>query len=72
MTSTLQQEASRKLAFGQRTMQVAQRLLRAGLDHLYADGLHDAVPRSAAHETRRGPSGAAYVPAAQAAALGAR
>ncbi|MEI2641611.1 MAG: hypothetical protein V9G10_04580 [Candidatus Nanopelagicales bacterium] len=55
MTSTLQQEASRKLRWGgQRTMRVRAGALRARLHHLHAYRLHDAVgDRRSARPARR-------------------
>ena len=65
MTSTLQQEASRKLGFGaKQTMSTAQRLYEAGwITYMRTDGL-DMAPEavSAARETISERYGAAYLP----------
>ena len=67
MTSTLQQEASRKLGFGAReTMSLAQRLYEAGLiTYMRTDGI-DMAPEAveAAREEIRGRFGGEYVPGA--------
>ena len=48
MTSTLQQEAGRKLRFRRAARDAGRPApLRAGVDHLHADGLDDAVRRGA-------------------------
>ncbi|MGR3514048.1 MAG: type I DNA topoisomerase [Paracoccaceae bacterium] len=66
MTSTLQQEASRKFGFGARqTMQVAQRLYEAGhITYMRTDGI-DMAPEavSAARESIKDRYDASYVPA---------
>ena len=65
MTSTLQQEASRKFGFGARqTMQVAQRLYEAGhITYMRTDGI-DMAPEAvtAARDAIRDRYGDAYVP----------
>jgi len=65
MTSTLQQEASRKFGFGARqTMSTAQRLYEAGLiTYMRTDGI-DMAPEAvmAARDTVKGRYGAEYVP----------
>ena len=65
MTSTLQQEASRKLGFGaKQTMSTAQRLYEAGwITYMRTDGL-DMAPEavSAARETISARYGGAYLP----------
>ncbi len=65
MTSTLQQEASRKFGFGARqTMQVAQRLYEAGhITYMRTDGI-DMAPEAvmAARDAIKNRYGAAYVP----------
>ncbi len=65
MTSTLQQEASRKLGFGpEQTMRTAQRLYEAGhITYMRTDGL-DMAPEAirAARDTVQARFGAAYVP----------
>ena len=65
MTSTLQQEASRKFGFGARqTMQVAQRLYEAGyITYMRTDGI-DMAPEAvnAARDAIKERYGAAYVP----------
>ena len=65
MTSTLQQEASRKFGFGARqTMQNAQRLYEAGLiTYMRTDGI-DMAPEAvmAARDAIKGRYGDAYVP----------
>ena len=65
MTSTLQQEASRKFSFGARqTMQVAQRLYEAGhITYMRTDGI-DMAPEavSAARNAIKGRYGDSYVP----------
>lgn len=65
MTSTLQQEASRKFGFGARqTMQSAQRLYEAGLiTYMRTDGI-DMAPEAvhAARDAIKGRYGAEYVP----------
>jgi DNA topoisomerase-1 len=65
MTSTLQQEASRKFGFGARqTMQIAQRLYEAGhITYMRTDGI-DMAPEAvrAARDAITGRYGAAYVP----------
>jgi DNA topoisomerase-1 len=65
MTSTLQQEASRKYGFGARqTMQVAQRLYEAGhITYMRTDGI-DMAPEAvtAARDAIRARYGASYVP----------
>ena len=65
MTSTLQQEASRKFGFGARqTMQCAQRLYEAGLiTYMRTDGI-DMAPEAvhAARDAIKGRYGAEYVP----------
>ena len=65
MTSTLQQEASRKFGFGARqTMQVAQRLYEAGLiTYMRTDGI-DMAPEAvmAARDAIKDRFGADYVP----------
>ncbi|PKP84071.1 MAG: DNA topoisomerase I, partial [Alphaproteobacteria bacterium HGW-Alphaproteobacteria-2] len=65
MTSTLQQEASRKFGFGARqTMSAAQRLYEAGLiTYMRTDGI-DMAPEAvmAARDAIRDRFGAAYVP----------
>ncbi|MEM6679497.1 MAG: type I DNA topoisomerase [Pseudomonadota bacterium] len=65
MTSTLQQEASRKLGFGaQATMRAAQRLYEAGhITYMRTDGL-DMAPEAVrdARRTIAGRFGDAYVP----------
>ncbi|NNL73291.1 MAG: type I DNA topoisomerase [Silicimonas sp.] len=66
MTSTLQQEASRKFGFGARqAMQVAQRLYEAGhITYMRTDGI-DMAPEAvtAARDAIRDRYGADYVPA---------
>jgi DNA topoisomerase-1 len=66
MTSTLQQEASRKFGFGARqTMNAAQRLYEAGhITYMRTDGI-DMAPEAvmAARDAIRARYGAAYVPA---------
>ncbi|MDJ0826074.1 MAG: type I DNA topoisomerase [Rhodobacter sp.] len=66
MTSTLQQEASRKFGFGARaTMSTAQRLYEAGLiTYMRTDGI-DMAPEAvhAARDTIKDRYGAEYVPA---------
>ncbi|MCG6882485.1 MAG: type I DNA topoisomerase [Silicimonas sp.] len=66
MTSTLQQEASRKYGFGARqTMQVAQRLYEAGhITYMRTDGI-DMAPEAvaAAREAIKARYDASYVPA---------
>ena len=66
MTSTLQQEASRKFGFGARmTMNAAQRLYEAGLiTYMRTDGI-DMAPEAvtAARDAIKGKYGADYVPA---------
>ncbi|MEM1315717.1 MAG: DNA topoisomerase, partial [Pseudomonadota bacterium] len=65
MTSTLQQEASRKLGFGaQQTMRAAQRLYEAGrITYMRTDGI-DMAPEAvmAAREAIKARFGDAYVP----------
>ncbi len=65
MTSTLQQEASRKFGFGARqTMQVAQRLYEAGhITYMRTDGI-DMAPEAvhAARDAIKDRYGAEYVP----------
>lgn len=65
MTSTLQQEASRKLGFGaQATMRAAQRLYEAGhITYMRTDGI-DMAPEAvtAAREAIKDRYGASYVP----------
>ncbi len=65
MTSTLQQEASRKFGFGaKQTMSTAQRLYEAGLiTYMRTDGI-DMAPEAvhAARDTIAGRYGAEYVP----------
>ena len=65
MTSTLQQEASRKFGFGARqTMQVAQRLYEAGhITYMRTDGI-DMAPEAvtAARDAIRDRYGAEYLP----------
>ncbi len=65
MTSTLQQEASRKFGFGARqTMQVAQRLYEAGhITYMRTDGI-DMAPEAvhAARDAIKDRYGASYVP----------
>ncbi len=65
MTSTLQQEASRKFGFGaQQTMRAAQRLYEAGLiTYMRTDGI-DMAPEAvnAARDAIRSRYGEAYVP----------
>ena len=65
MTSTLQQEASRKFGFGARvTMQLAQRLYEAGyITYMRTDGI-DMAPEAVAdaRETIGSRFGASYVP----------
>ncbi len=65
MTSTLQQEASRKLGFGAKAcMNAAQRLYEAGhITYMRTDGI-DMAPEAvhAARDTIRALFGAAYVP----------
>ncbi|MEL6518863.1 MAG: type I DNA topoisomerase [Pseudomonadota bacterium] len=65
MTSTLQQEASRKFGFGARqTMQVAQRLYEAGhITYMRTDGI-DMAPEAvtAAREAIKDRYGAEYLP----------
>lgn len=65
MTSTLQQEASRKFSFGARqTMQVAQRLYEAGhITYMRTDGI-DMAPEAvtAARDAIKGRYGDSYVP----------
>ncbi|MEP0565793.1 MAG: DNA topoisomerase, partial [Paracoccaceae bacterium] len=65
MTSTLQQEASRKFSFGARqTMQVAQRLYEAGhITYMRTDGI-DMAPEAvtAARDAIKGRYGDCYVP----------
>ena len=76
MTSTLQQEASRKLRFSsQTTMRVAQRLYENGLHHLHAHRLDDAVGVGADGRARAQATelyGAEYVPDAAAPLRAAR
>ena len=66
MTSTLQQEASRKFGFGARqTMQIAQRLYEAGhITYMRTDGI-DMAPEavSAARDAIKARYDASYVPA---------
>lgn len=66
MTSTLQQEASRKLGFGaQATMRAAQRLYEAGhVTYMRTDGI-DMAPEAvtAARDAVKARYGASYVPA---------
>ena len=65
MTSTLQQEAGRKLGFGaQQTMRAAQRLYEAGhITYMRTDGI-DMAPEAvmAARDAIKGRFGEAYVP----------
>jgi len=65
MTSTLQQEASRKFGFGARqTMQVAQRLYEAGhITYMRTDGI-DMAPEAvmAARDAIKGRYGESYLP----------
>ena len=65
MTSTLQQEASRKFGFGARqTMYAAQRLYEAGhITYMRTDGI-DMAPEAvmAARDVIKARYGAAYVP----------
>ncbi len=65
MTSTLQQEASRKFGFGaKQTMSTAQRLYEAGyITYMRTDGI-DMAPEavSAARDYIKGKYGAAYLP----------
>ncbi len=66
MTSTLQQEAGRKLRFSsKRAMQVAQRLYEDGLDHLHADRLDHPVGPGAGGGRAQASAlyGSEYVPA---------